>query len=230
MDLYIPRNRRPYPIPPPLPFHTPGEDIANAVLHGLGSLLAAAGLVLFVLKARGFLSGGGDGTLALVCYVVFTAAMIFVFLVSTLYHAIQHEGTKRVFRALDHAAIYLLIAGTYTPFCLLVLKGLPGWIFFGVEWGLALTGIVLHILNCKPLIKVELGVYILMGWAIAAMWFRLIRVLPLYSFILLVAGGVAYTLGVHWYRKTHRRGAHVIWHVFVLAGALCHWWSIWFLS
>jgi hemolysin III len=230
MDFYIPQNRKPHPIPPPLPFHTPGEDAVNALLHGLGLLLAVAGMVLLILRARGFLGGAGGGAKELASFTIFTASMIGMFLASTLYHAIRHEGTKRVFRVLDHAAIYLLIAGTYTPFCLLVLKGVPGWIFFGIEWGLALTGIVLHGVNCKALIRLELGLYILMGWAIAACWFRLIKVLPERSFILLAAGGILYTLGVHWYRKAHRRGAHIVWHVFVLGGALCHWWSVWFLS
>jgi hemolysin III len=225
--MEISRTRKFFPIPPPLPFHTPGEDIVNALLHGLGSLLAGAGLVLLVFRARDF---PGDRIRPLVCYIIFTAAMIFVFLVSTLYHAIRHEGAKRVFRVLDHGAIYLLIAGTYTPFCLLVLQGVPGRIFFGVEWGLALTGIVLHAVNCKFLIRIEPGIYVLMGWAIAVLWFRLLKVLPVYSFIMLVAGGIAYTLGIHWYRKAHRRGAHIIWHIFVLTGALCHWWSVWFLS
>ncbi|MDR2101286.1 MAG: hemolysin III family protein, partial [Treponema sp.] len=196
-SMDISQNRKFYPIPPPLPFHTPGEDLVNALLHGLGSLLAGAGLVLLVLRARDFPESGNR---ALVCYIIFTAAMIFVFLVSTLYHAVRHEGAKRVFRVLDHGAIYLLIAGTYTPFCLLVLKGLPGRIFLGIEWGLALTGIFLHLIHFKFIGKIEPGIYVLMGWAIAVLWFRLLEVLPLYSFIMLVAGGIAYTLGIHWYR------------------------------
>jgi hemolysin III len=156
--------------------------------------------------------------------------MISMFLTSTLYHAIQHEGAKRVLRILDHAAIYLLIAGTYTPFCLLGLKGALGWSFFGVEWSLAITGITLYAVNCRLLKKAELGVYMLMGWAIVAGWFRLMSTIPTASLILLAGGGVAYTLGTIWYSKPHRRGTHVIWHVFVLAGAVCHWWSIWLMS
>jgi hemolysin III len=217
-------------IPTPLPFQTPGEEIANSILHGLGLLLAIGGLVLLVLLANGYLGGAHGGGMAVASYVIFTAAMISMFLASTLYHAIQHEGTKRVFRVLDHSAIYLLIAGTYTPLCLISFRGAWGWTLFGVEWALAITGIVFHAINYRPLKKVEVAVYLLMGWAVVAGGPALFRSLPTLSLILLVAGGAAYTLGTVWYRKPHRRGAHVTWHIFVLAGAVCHWWAMWFMS
>jgi hemolysin III len=224
------QERRLLSIPKPLPFQTPGEEIANSILHGLGVLLAAAGLVLLVLKAGGHMRGNGGGGAAISSYVIFTSTMISMFLASTLYHAIQHEGAKRVLRVLDHGAIYLLIAGTYTPFCLLGLRGAWGWTFFGLEWALAAAGIVLYAAGRKFLRKAELFIYILMGWAIVAGWIPLFRTLPAISLILLVAGGAAYTLGTIWYSKPQRRGTHVVWHVFVLAGALCHWWSVWFMS
>jgi hemolysin III len=217
-------------IPVPLPFQTPAEEIANSILHGLGLLLAIGGLVLLVLRANGYLGGAGGGGMAITSYVIFTAAMIGMFLASTLYHAIQHEGAKRVFRILDHSAIYLLIAGTYTPLCLICFRGSRGWTLFGIEWALAIAGIVLYAVNYKPLKKVEVAVYLLMGWAAAASGPALFRALPPASLVLLIAGGVAYTLGTIWYRKPHRRGAHVTWHIFVLAGAICHWWTIWFMS
>jgi hemolysin III len=153
-----------------------------------------------------------------------------MFLASTLYHAIQHEGVKRVFRILDHSAIYVLIAGTYTPFCLLGFRGLWGWALFGVEWALAAAGIVLYTVNYRPLKKAEIAIYLLMGWAVAAVFPLLIRALPPASLIFLGAGGLSYTLGTLWYRKAYRRWTHVTWHVFVLAGAVCHWWAIWFMS
>ncbi|MDR2362789.1 MAG: hemolysin III family protein [Spirochaetaceae bacterium] len=219
-----------HPIPTPLPFQTPGEEIANSVLHGLGLILAIGGLVLLALRANGRLGGAGGGGRAVASYVIFTAAMISMFLASTLYHAIQHEGVKRVFRILDHSAIYLLIAGTYTPFCLISFRGPWGWTLFGIEWALAVTGIVLYAVNYKPLKKAEIAVYLLMGWAVAAGGPALFRSLPRVSLIFLAAGGAAYTLGTLWYRKPYRRGAHVTWHVFVLAGAVCHWWAMWFMS
>jgi hemolysin III len=214
----------------PLPFQTPGEEIANSILHGIGALLAIAGLVLLALRANGLLNGRGGGAIAVTSYIIYTASLICMFLASTLYHAIQHEMTKQVFRILDHSAIYLLIAGTYTPLCLTVLHGTFGWTLFGIEWGLAVLGIVLYAINYKPLRKIEVIVYILMGWAIIVGWNPLYRVIPRISAILMVVGGVAYTLGTIWYAQKIRRLAHVTWHIFVLAGAVCHWFSIWFMS
>jgi hemolysin III len=218
------------PVPPPLPFQTPGEEIANSVLHGLGILLAVAGLVLLVLRATGRIGGAAAGSLAVSCYTVYSVTMILMFFASTLYHAIQHEGAKRVFQILDHSTVYILIAGSYTAFSLLGLKGVLGWVYFGVEWVLAAAGTVLYSVNWKFLRKAELAVYILMGWAIAAGFPRLFKQIPRASFILLVAGGVAYTLGTFWYRRRHRRVSHVIWHCHVIAGAACHWLSLWFMS
>jgi hemolysin III len=218
------------PIRPPLPFQTPGEEIANSILHGLGTLLAIAGLTLLTLRVQGRLGGRAEGSLALVSYVVYATALIILFLVSTLYHAIGHEGAKRVFRVLDHSAIYLLIAGTYTPFCLIHLKGALGWTLFGIEWVLAAVGIVLQAVNWRFFKKAELWVYILMGWSIIAGWPRLAKTLSFAGLALLFSGGLAYTLGTIWYTRANRRGAHVIWHVFVLAGAVCQWWSLWLMS
>jgi hemolysin III len=211
-----------YPIPAPLPLQTPGVETANSILLGLGVLLAAGGLVLLTLRA-----GGG---LAIASYVIFTAAMTAMFLASTLYHAIQAEGPKRVFRVIDHSVIYLLIAGTYTPFSLLGFRGALGWVYFGLEWALAAAGISLYAANVKFIKKMELAVYILMGWAVLAGIVPLFRAIPRLSAVFLTAGGAAYTLGTIWYSRPARRGAHVVWHVFVLAGAILHWWAVWFLS
>jgi hemolysin III len=156
--------------------------------------------------------------------------MITMFLASTLYHAIQAEGPKRIFRVLDHSSVFLLIAGSYTPFSLLGLRGVVGWVYFGIEWALAVTGAVLYSLNCKFLRRLELTIYILMGWAIAAGMFRLWKAMPRASFFLLWGGGLAYTLGVFWYKRQHRRLSHVIWHLHVIAGTVCHWFSLFLMS
>lgn len=214
----------------PLPLPKVEAEAANAILHIFGALLAVAGLVLLSLRVRGYLGGDGGGTLAAVSCLVFSSTMILMFLASSLYHAVQNAGVKRIFRVLDHGAIYLFIAGTYTPFCLLALKGVWGWVLFGVEWQLAIMGTILFAANYKPLRKVEVAVFILMGWAVIVSAIPLSRTLPLLSLILLGAGGIAYTLGTFWYRKKSRPWAHVTWHVFVLAGAICHWWSIWFMN
>jgi hemolysin III len=210
-----------------LPFQTVGEEIANSILHGIGVLFATAGLIFLVLRSQGF--PGGGGSRAITAYVIFTGAMICMFLASTLYHAIRPVGVKRVLRILDHSAIYLFIAGTYTPLCLLALKGAWGWTILSVEWALAIAGITLYATNCRFLKKVELAVYLLMGWVIVISAIPLIKALPPISFILLIGGGICYSLGTIWYRKHNVRGAHVAWHVFVLAGAICHYLSIWWL-
>jgi hemolysin III len=230
MKEFRPRNTgRVQAVPAPLPFQTTGEEIANSILHGFGAMLAVAGLVLLVLRGSGRLGAAGGGAVAVTAYAIFTAAMICMFMASTLYHAIQHKGVKQIFRIFDHSAIYLFIAGTYTPFCLLALKGAWGWAVFGAEWGLAILGIVLYATNCKFLKKIELIVYLLMGWAIVASVVPLVKAISLPSLIFLAAGGVFYTMGTFWYRKHQTRGAHVTWHVFVLAGAICHYWSIWWM-
>jgi hemolysin III len=143
---------------------------------------------------------------------------------------VPNKAAKRVLRVLDHSAIYLLIAGTYTPFCLTALRGPWGWSFLALEWTLAAAGITLYAVNWKFLKRAEVAVYILMGWAIAAGWLPLSRAAPFPSMVLLASGGVFYTAGTFWYRKKETRGAHVVWHAFVLAGAVSHWWSVWFLS
>ncbi|MDR0411882.1 MAG: hemolysin III family protein [Treponema sp.] len=219
-----------YPIPQPLPFQTAGEEIANSILHGLGGGLSIAGLVLLLARANGFIGGKGGGTLAVTAYTLFMSTMLSMFLASTLYHAISYERAKRVFRVLDHSAIYLLIAGTYTPFCLLSIQGALGWVFFTCEWALAATGIILFSIDNKVIKKAEVFVYILMGWAIAFGAFRLFKVISALSVAFLFAGGLAYTVGVFFYTQKHRRGSHVVWHIFVLAGAFCHWESMWLIS
>jgi hemolysin III len=206
------------------------EEIANSVIHGIGVLLAIAGLVFLTLRSRGLLGGQAGGAVTVVSNVLFTGAMICMFLASTLYHAARRQNVKRALRVLDHCAIYLLIAGTCTPFCLTALKGGWGWTLFGLEWGMAIAGITIHILNISALKKFEIAAYLAMGWAIVAGWFTLVRSVPRPTLVLLIAGGVLYTLGVFWYRKKNVRGTHVVWHIFVLAGAACHWASVWNMS
>ncbi|MDR2551980.1 MAG: hemolysin III family protein [Treponema sp.] len=215
-----------------------GEEVANSVLHGAGFLLTMAGLAVMVLRKGSSLP-----------VIIFAGAMLLMFLASTVYHALGSWKLKNLFRMFDHQAIYIFIAGTYTPYCLLALKGALGWIFFGFEWALALTGIVLSALGCRFLKKAEVTIFILMGWAILGGCVPLARALSLKSLLLLFGGGLAYTAGTFWYRagKDGRRpkkngregnrslpaagvpGAHVVWHLFVLAGAACHWFSVWFL-
>ena len=214
----------------PLPFQTLGEEIANSVLHGLGALAAIAGLVLLILRSKSTFAATGDIWFN-IAPIVFASTLILMFLSSTLYHAIQHRGAKQVLRTLDHAAIYLLIAGTYTPLCLITLRGLFGWTLFGIEWVCAASGIALYCANCRFLKRFELVIYLVMGWVIVFGGIPLLKAINQLSLIFLIIGGAAYTLGTIWYAKggLHRK-THVTWHVFVLIGATCHWFSIWFLA
>jgi len=212
-----------------LPLYSIGEEIVSSILHGIGTVGAVAGLVLLTLKTRGVLGGQRAGNMDIAAVVIFAATMIGMFLVSTLYHAIQHHGAKRILRKIDHSTIFIFIAGTYTPFCLSGLKGAWGWSLFAAEWFLALLGIILNILNFKALKKIEMAAYILMGWAIVIGCVPLVRSVPIQSLIPLAAGGVAYTLGTFWYRKKNVFLTHSIWHAFVLIGAVCHWFAVWYM-
>jgi hemolysin III len=211
------------------PLYTISEEIANSILHGIGVLGATAGLVLLSLKTMGFLGGQKTGSLEILAAVLFAVTMIGMFLISTLYHAVQHQSVKRILRKLDHSVIFIFIAGTYTPFCIIGLGGAWGWSFFAFQWSMALLGIILNIFNNSILKKVEVAIYILMGWVIVIGFVPLVRSVPIQSVVLLIAGGIAYTLGTLWYRRKDIRFTHVIWHVFVLIGTICHWFSIWFL-
>jgi hemolysin III len=213
-----------------LPFYTIGEEIANSVLHGIGAVAAIIGLVFLNLKNTGFLDGHKADNIDIVATVLFTATMIGMFLTSTLYHAIQNQSVKSLFRKLDHSVIFIFIAGTYTPICLSGLRGAWGWSLFAVEWALALTGIILNVLDSKTIKKIEITVYIMMGWAIIIGFVPLIHRVPIISIILLLAGGAAYTLGAVFYKKKSIKHTHVIWHTFVIIGAVCHWFSIWYLN
>ena len=212
-----------------LPFYSIGEEIANSIIHGIGTFGAIGGLVLLTLKTRGLLSAPRGSSVDITAVILFTAAMIAMFLASTLYHAIQHRGAKQILRILDHSMIYLFIAGTYTPFCLSALKGAWGWSLFAFEWSMAVLGITLYSVGNRAIRKIEVAVYILMGWAIVVSFIPLLRSIPMISIVLLLGGGVSYTMGTIWYRKKHIRGTHIVWHSFVLLGTVCHWFSIWFL-
>ena len=211
------------------PSYTIGEEIANSILHGIGTLGAIAGLVLLNLKTRGLLGAERASNLDITAALLFAATMVGMFLASTLYHAVQHQGAKRVLRRLDHSLVFIFIAGTYTPLCLIGLRGAWGWSLFAVEWSFALLGVFLNILDCKSTKKIELAAYIIMGWAIIVGSVPLFRSVPIKCIILLIAGGVAYTIGTLWYRRKDVRFTHVVWHVFVLIGTICHWLSIWYL-
>lgn len=198
-----------------------GEEIANSVSHGIGCAAAVAVLPVLVLTAS------RHGAPAVAGAVVFGVTMIVLYLASTLYHALPANRAKRLFHVIDHSAIYLLIAGTYTPFTIGILRGAWGWVLFAVVWAAAVLGIVVKAVGGIRFPRVSTVLYVTMGWvalvAIRPLWARM----PAAGWIWLLAGGAAYTAGVAFYAAGNRmRYAHFLWHVFVLAGTTCHFFAV----
>ena len=201
---------------------TLAEEVANSVSHGLGFVLAVVGAPILIAAAarRGTLSD-------VIAVSVFAAAMALMYLSSTLYHALPQGRAKHAFHVLDHAAIYLLIAGTYTPFTLGVLQGGWGWTLFGLVWGLAAFGVLVKVFAGIRWHGISTAVYVGMGWLVLIAAKPLWESLPLAGLAWLLAGGIAYTAGVYFYvRKTLRFG-HLVWHLFVVAGTTCHFVAVW---
>jgi hemolysin III len=194
-----------------------GEEIAHAITHGLGVLGSVALLVVMVV-----LAADRGGARLVVGVSVFGASMVILYTASTLYHALTAQRAKRVFRLLDHGAIYLLIAGTYTPFLLVVLGGDRGWTLLGVVWGLALLGIVYEVVLRRPWKWVSLASYIGLGWLMVIAIRPLVAALPSGGLLLLGLGGLAYTGGAVFYAWRAFPYHHAVWHLCVLAGTGCH--------
>jgi hemolysin III len=200
---------------------SPGEEIANSVSHGVAFLAAVAAAPVLVLSAARH-----DAPSRIAGASVFAAAMVLLYLTSTLYHALPRNRAKRVFQVLDHAAIFLMIAGTYTPFTLGVLRGTWGWTLLGLVWGLALAGVVLTAAGGVRYPKLSTGLYLAMGWliliAVKPLWLRM----PSSGLIWLGAGGIAYTVGVVFYAANRVRYSHFVWHLFVITGTTCHFFAV----
>ena len=203
--------------------YTLGEEIANSVIRGAGIVLGIAGLG--VLTA--FASLYGDAWHIVGCS-VFGAALILLYTASTLYHSIPLPRVKAVLRTLDHSAIFVLIAGTYTPFLLVNLRGPWGWSLFGVIWGLALVGIVLRIVRGRRSTLLSVGLYVGMGWAVVAAIEPMLNSVAPGGLLLLLLGGLAYTLGIVFYAWKRLPYHHAIWRAFVLAGSISHFFAILF--
>jgi len=199
------------------------EELAHAITHGIGVVIGLVGLPLLAV-----FTALGKNTWAIVSCSIYGTTFILLFLGSTLYHAVRNPRAKRVLKIIDHSGIYLLIAGTYTPYALVPLRSTVGWWIFGVIWGCALFGIVFKIFFTGRFKAVSLVSYLFMGW------FCMIAIKPLYlslsrtGFVLLAAGGVCYTVGAVFYGWKSLRWSHAIWHLLVLAGSLCHFFSILF--
>jgi hemolysin III len=199
------------------------EELANSITHGIGVLIGIAVLAILVVYTTRH-----KGVWEIVSCSIYGASFILLYLSSTLYHSARNPRIRRIMKIIDHSAIYLLIAGTYTPLVLVPLRGTLGWSIFGAIWGAAVIGIFFKVFFTGRFKWVSLGRYLFMGW------FCVIAVKPLYrelttaGFVLLAAGGLCYSVGAIFYAWKSLKWSHAIWHLFVLAGSLCHFFSILF--
>ncbi len=201
--------------------HTRTEELAHALTHGVGAVLAIAGLVVMVVLA----AIRGDAW-HVVAASIYGASLVLLYASSTLYHAMPDSKAKQVFQAFDHGAIYLLIAGTYTPFTLVSLRGGWGWTLFGIVWGLALAGVAQELVFQRRVRWISLALYLAMGWLIVLAAKPLAQSIAPGGLALLALGGLAYTGGIYFYVSRRVPYHHAIWHVFVLAGSVCHYFAI----
>lgn len=199
------------------------EEVMNAVTHGIGTLLAVAGLVLLIVLA--YLHGD---FWHIVSFSIYGTTLVLLYLASTLYHSFTNEKVKRIFKILDHSAIYLLIAGTYTPFTLVPLHGVLGWTIFGLVWGFAVIGIGLKVFFTGRFKILSTMCYLGMGWFIVFAIKPLIDTVPALGMTWLLVGGLFYTLGSVFYLWKGLPYNHAIWHLFVLAGSISHFIAVFF--
>jgi hemolysin III len=209
--------------PTPEPCYSRGEEWANRLTHGAGALLALVGLVALARSA----AAHGTARQLLACS-VFGGSLVLLYTSSTLYHTIPHARARSLLRVLDHSAIFLLIAGTYTPFTLVSLRGAWGWSLFGVVWTLAALGIALRLLLRRRPTGLFVGLYLAMGWCVVLAARPLAAALPPAGLALLAAGGLAYSVGVVFYLWQRLPYNHAIWHGFVLAGSAFHFFAVLF--
>lgn len=195
------------------------EELFNAISHGLGAMSAIAALVLMLVRAQ--------NPWQTVSACIYGGSMFFLYMASTLYHSMFHEGAKRVLRVFDHCSIYVLIAGTYTPYTLIALRGAVGWTLFGIIWGGALLGIVLNAISIERFKILSNILYLVMGWAIIMTLDPLNSAVAPIGVMLLVLGGILYTMGMVFFGLGKKvRGMHPLWHVFVLGGSVLHFLSV----
>ncbi|WP_371378143.1 PAQR family membrane homeostasis protein TrhA [Thalassotalea aquiviva] len=194
------------------------EEIINSISHAIGALLSVAALTLMIVVAQ--------DAFELTSAIVYGTSLVVLFLASTLYHSFTHAPLKKVFKLLDHCAIYLLIAGTYTPFMLISLKGAWGYSILSVVWTLAILGIYFKLVYKQRFPKISLLTYLAMGWMVVIAFPQMIANVATGGLILLASGGAAYSLGAVFYAIKKIPFNHAIWHVFVLAGSICHFLAI----
>ena len=204
--------------PPP---YSTREEVANSISHGLGLVLALVALPVLVLAAIEM-----GNVRFLIGVSVFGGTMVLLYLASTLYHSVSHEAAKQLFRIFDHTAIFLLIAGSYTPFSLGVLHGPWGWSMLAIVWTLAIIGITLKIRKRARHSRISIVLYVIMGWLAVIAVKPMVMLIPVPGILLIFAGGLAYTGGPAFFGAQRIRYNHFIWHLFVLAGTTCHFFAV----
>jgi hemolysin III len=212
--FFTPQNERPFTI---------GEEVFHSITHGIGSGLSMAGLTLLVVLAV----IEGD-IYKIISFSIFGASLVILYLSSTLYHGLQQPRAKKIFKICDHAGIYLLIAGTYTPFLLVAIGGTTGWTLLAIVWGMALIGITFKVLFIERFQILSVISYILMGWLCVFVFREMLVNIPIGGIILLAAGGFLYTIGVIFYALQKIPYMHAVWHFFVMGGSICHYFAVLF--
>jgi hemolysin III len=202
---------------------TVGEEIVNSITHGIGALLSIAGLVIFIVWA----AGSGSGW-QIVSFSIFGGTLIILYLASTLYHGLPMPRVKQAFKIIDHSAIFLLIAGTYTPFMLINLRGPWGWSILGIIWALAIMGILLKIFYISKFRKISMALYVFMGWLGIVAFKEIFAHVPPLSLTLLAFGGLSYTIGLAFYGWRKLPYHHAVWHIFVIGGSISHYLAVWY--
>ena len=205
----------------PIRIYSLGEEIFHSISHGIGVGLSIAGLTLLLVLAVLY-----GNPAQIISFTIYGITLIVLYLASTLYHSFQDPQVKQVFKRIDHASIYLLIAGTYTPFLVVAIQGVWGWALLVIIWGLALMGISFKTFFIHRFKKLSVLTYILMGWLCVVALNEMIANIPSGGLIWLAAGGIFYTVGVIFYVMKNVPYTHAIWHLFVLAGSICHFFAV----
>lgn len=200
-----------------------GQEIINSITHEIGAILSIVGLIMLL-----YISIEKEDIWRIVSFAIYGATLVFLYTSSTLYHSVTDKRKKYIFRIMDHIAIYLLIAGSYTPLTLVLLRGPLGWIIFGVVWLIALVGIFMKIFFFSKTKILSVILYIIMGWLIVVATKPIISILPTGILYLLIAGGLCYSLGIIFYITPKIPYNHTIWHIFVLAGSFTHFLGYYF--
>ena len=203
-----------------LPKYSTFEEVLNALTHGIGALLAIAAIVLLVVFSA-------HTPMTITCVSIYASTLFITYIVSTIYHALKINYAKKVFRILDHCSIFFLIAGTYTPLSLVLIGGTVGWVLFGIIWASAIFGVIINSIDMKKFSKLSSICYICMGWCVLFAFKPLINKISVMQLVLLLVGGIAYTIGAVIYNIGKKnKYMHSVWHVFVLIGSILHFFFI----